>query len=268
MINMWERCGEQFRRRYIEDEITPPGIAARIGTGVHKGAEANHEAKYNTGQDEPLSVVQDAAVQGYKEAISNGGVFFPVTEKNEAKRKVSEGIDTVASLTALYHHSLAPQIFPVFIEKKITTDISGLPVPFSGIIDVLSSQKQLCNNKTFWLPDIKTAAKKWSQGQADNSIQMTLYNQLVKEATGEYPAKISIEVFTKTKEPAHQQIVTERKKEDFDVLIEKTKIMWSTINAGLFAPAQAGHWICSYKYCGYWWSCNFISSHKKIIPKK
>ena len=35
------RCGEQFRRLYIEDERIPPGIAAGRGTGVHKANEVN-----------------------------------------------------------------------------------------------------------------------------------------------------------------------------------------------------------------------------------
>jgi hypothetical protein len=271
MIGMWERCPEQFRRRYIENESIPPGIAARIGTGVHKGAEVNHKAKYKTGQDEPLDVVQDAAVQGYKDAIDDGGVFFPITEKSGAKSEIAKGKDTVASLASLYHQSLAPSILPRFVEKKILMDVDDLPVPLSGIIDVLSNtnkREKTDENQDLWLPDIKTAAKKWSQAQADSNIQMTLYNQLVKALTGIYPKKISIEVFTKTKMAAHHQLITERKKEDFNMLIKKIKLMWQTINAGIFAPAQAGSWICSYNYCGYWWSCSHIAEYKKIIPKK
>jgi hypothetical protein len=48
---MFQRCGEQYRRRYLENEIIPPGISARIGSGVHKAAEINFRAKIQTGED-------------------------------------------------------------------------------------------------------------------------------------------------------------------------------------------------------------------------
>lgn len=35
-LDTFTRCGEQFRRRFMEGECIPPGIAARIGSGVHK----------------------------------------------------------------------------------------------------------------------------------------------------------------------------------------------------------------------------------------
>ena len=39
MLGLFCRCQEAFRRRYIEGIKLPPGIAACIGTGMHKGAE-------------------------------------------------------------------------------------------------------------------------------------------------------------------------------------------------------------------------------------
>ena len=39
------RCGEQFRRRYIEGERIPPGVAAGRGTGVHNANDVNLSQK-------------------------------------------------------------------------------------------------------------------------------------------------------------------------------------------------------------------------------
>ena len=76
MLGLFSRCQEAFRRRYIEGVKLPPGIAACIGTGMHKGAEANHRQKIESGVDMPLGDIQDAARDGYNAALANG-VFIP-----------------------------------------------------------------------------------------------------------------------------------------------------------------------------------------------
>lgn len=259
MLGQWFRCPEQFRRRWIENEIIPPGIAARIGTGLHKGNEVNCRAKIVTGQDEPLSVVQDAARDGYVKALQEG-VFFPPDEVPTAKEKMAEGVDTTVTLAGLYHKSLAPQVQPAMIERRILMEAPGLDVPFAGTVDVLTTDG--------WWFDIKSAARKWPEGRADSDVQATLYGELVRAETGKYPARLSFEIFTKTKEPAHQHIETTRQPEDFDALVSRSQVMLRSITAGIFPPAEVGHWLCSPKWCGYWYSCPYIPAHKKLLPKR
>lgn len=257
MIGQWGRCPEQVRRRWIEGDIIPPGIAARIGSGVHKGAEINHAQKIHTGIDEPLDVIQDAARDEYVRRV-NDGVFFPVEELPTAKKQLSEGVDMVTALAWLYRESLAPLVNPVAVERVITLE-DDLPLPLRGIVDVYTHDK--------WLPDIKTAARKWPQSSADSSIQATLYRQLIKEEFGEYPEKISFEVFTKGKKPAHHSIETTREAADYEILKLRIHSVMKSINAGIFPPAEAGHWCCSRRWCGYYYSCQYIPKHKKILPK-
>lgn len=253
---MWERCPQQVKFRYIEEIKMPPGIAAKIGTGVHKGAEVNHKAKLITRQDEPLAVVIDAAVDGYKKSLDSG-IFFPPNEKGSAKKEINKGVDTVANLTKLYYETLAPKVQPQLVEETIIIDVPGLPLPMGGTIDLLTED--------WWLPDIKTAKSKWAQNKANQSHQATLYNQLIKNHTGEFPQKLSFELFIKTKTPKYVSVETTRQPEDFILLIERAKIIWQMIRAGIFPPAEAGHWICTPKWCGYWWRCKHIPNHKKIL---
>jgi len=97
ILNAWSMCPERVRRRWIEGEIIPPGIAARIGSGVHKGAEVNHLAKIISGKDEPLDVIQDAARDGYMKSIQEG-VFFAPDEAASARKQLAEGVDTTVTL--------------------------------------------------------------------------------------------------------------------------------------------------------------------------
>ena len=77
-LGMFQRCGEQWRRRYLDEEVFPPGIAARVGSGVHKAAEINFKSKMQTGEDMPLDAVQDAAAETLN-LISNGATANSVT---------------------------------------------------------------------------------------------------------------------------------------------------------------------------------------------
>lgn len=239
LINSWDMCPERVRRRWIEGDIIPPGIAAKIGTGVHKGAEVNHLAKIISGEDEPLDVITDAARDGYVKSLQDG-VFFPPDERSTAKKQLEEGVDVTVQLASIYRSDLAPQISPALVEKKITMSVDEIDHPFIGTIDVYT--------KDGWLPDLKTAAKKWPKGRAEASPQATLYNELIKHETGEYPSKLSFEVFVKNNKPELQSVQAERNPEDFDVLIKRVRIMEQMITAGIFPPATVGHWCCSPRY--------------------
>lgn len=254
MINSWMSCPERFRRRYIEEEIIPPGIAAKIGTGFHKGCELNHLTKLNTGKDAPLDEVQDAARDGYVQSLDDG-VFFAPEETSTAKMQMEEGIDTVTGLAGSYYHSLAPLIYPAKVEETLYLDIPETDLPLRGKIDLLTTDN--------WLPDLKTSSRKWSQSKADQSIQATLYRELVKAETGQPPAKISFEVFIKNASCDHQSVETVRSDEDFQALVRRIHVMIHMLTAGAFPPASTDSWMCSSKWCGYFWTCPYIPNHRK-----
>ena len=52
-IDMFSRCGEQYRRRYIEKDRLPPGVAMIRGRGVHEGVAENMRQKRHTYCDLP-----------------------------------------------------------------------------------------------------------------------------------------------------------------------------------------------------------------------
>lgn len=259
ILNAWTMCPERVRRRWIEGEIIPPGIAARIGSGVHKGAEVNHFAKIISGKDEPLDVIQDAARDGYMKSIQEG-VFFAPDEAASARKQLAEGVDTTVTLAGLYGENIAPKVQPAIVEKTITMAVDSLDIPFIGTVDVYTVDK--------WMPDLKTAARSWPESRAHSSFQMTLYNELIAHETGEYPDKLSIEVLVKTKQPKTQSIETSRKPEDFAVMVKRAQLMMQMIRAGIFPGADPSHWSCAPAYCGYYWTCPYIPKHKKILPKR
>jgi hypothetical protein len=253
-LDMFQRCGEQYRRRYLEEEVIPPGIAARVGAGVHKAAEVNYRAKMQTGEDMPLDAVQDAAAGAYVKALQDG-VFFSPEEAPRAKAAMGEGKDSAVALATVFRRDLAPGIKPALIEEKITIDLPGVPLPVFTVLDLYTADRTL--------HDLKTSGKKWPEGKAHTSHQPTAYREAVKAATGEYPNTLCFDVLVNTKTPALQTLATERNQGDTVALANHFRMMLAAISAGIFLPAEPGAWICSPKWCGYWFTCNYISLHRR-----
>ena len=253
------RCGEQYRRRYIEGEIVPPGIAARIGSGVHKAAEVNWREKIRTGYDLPLDAVQDVAAQSYDKSLEEG-VFFAPEEAPRAAAALAEGKDAAVALAALWHRDLAPHIRPALVEEEILLNLPGVPLPVVTILDLYTEDGAL--------RDLKTAARKWPEDKAHGSNQPTAYREAVKMATGAYPEKIYFDVLVNGKAPALQTLETSRDAEDTAILAKKFQLMCRALDAGIFQPAQPDAWCCSPRFCGYYYTCPHIPAHRKILPKK
>ncbi|MDR1946421.1 MAG: PD-(D/E)XK nuclease family protein [Desulfovibrio sp.] len=258
-LGMYQRCGEQYRRRYIEGESIPPGIAARIGTGVHKAVELNSRVKKKTGHDLPLDEIKDAAVDGYHEALMEG-VYLAPESLPAAREAMAKGRDTAVALAGLYRETLAPLIMPELIEEKITLTLPGVALPIVTILD--------CYTQDWVLRDLKTSGRKWSAERADTSPQPTLYREAVKLASGQYPEAMVFDVLVSTKTPQVQTLATQRTTEDLEILGKQFAGMLQSVEAGNFPAAQPGSWVCSSTWCGYWWSCPYIPEHRKTLPKK
>lgn len=257
MLGLFCKCQEAFRRRYLEREVIPPGIAAIIGTGMHKGAEVNHKQKIDSGADLPLDAIQDAARDGYMKAVK-GGVFIPAGEESEAKKDLASGVDTVTNLAASYARQVAPSITPIAAEEKLQAEVPGLPVPLLGILDVLDISG--------WCPDLKSAGRKWSAGKEEGQLQPAIYTHLLRTVRDISSPTFSFEVISHKGE--HQHIPVRTQPEDMAAIITRAQILLCTVQTGLFLPAEPGHWMCSPKWCGYWWSCRHVPAHRKILPNR
>lgn len=256
--NTWLRCAEQFRRRYIENEIIPPGIAAHIGSGFHGAAELNFKEKIKTGEDQPKNILQDAAATAYRARLSSDGVFVPHSERPSLEKDLGAGLDMAVRLVDPFLE-FSPAIQPALVEHKSSMDVEGLP-RITGTVDLYTVDRRLS--------DLKTAKRTWSQQQADTATQLTIYREFVKRELGEPPSTYTIDCFVKTKTPRYESIETIRKDEDFEVLAEKMRLMMKMVNAGLFPPADPSSWVCSPRWCGYYLTCSHISPYRRMIPKR
>ena len=246
-LNMALRCGEQFRRRYIDGQVIPPGVAAGRGTGLHGANEANMKHKIVTKQDLPLPDLHDAARDAFVKAF-DGGVFLPKEDLPHKRTILNKALNDTIRLTSLYRAEVAPGIMPKAVEQEFRIDI-GLPLDIAGRMDI---------QETARVDDLKSAGKSWQPGQIDKEIQPIMYSMAHEYLTGVQPEFV-YHILVALKEPKHQIQTIKPNKQHYRILISKLAMMCRMIETGVFLPANPTIWWCSSKFCGYYNSCRYTT---------
>lgn len=132
-IAMYQRCPEQYRRRYVLGERERPGAALIWGAADHYAHEQNFTQKILTGQDIPVAEVKLAFAEGFDQAVDrNGGESEIEWGKDTAHQLKDDG----ARLVAVYHELASPKVQPTAVEVDFTLNVPNCPVPVVGRVDV------------------------------------------------------------------------------------------------------------------------------------
>jgi hypothetical protein len=254
-INLYSNCGEAFRRRYIEGDIIPPGVAALRGRAVHGAAEVNHRQKKKSGIDLSLADLTDAAASTFEETRKREGYSLtPEEQKVGGPIVLGQAKDRAVKLTGLYASHVAPAIEPDLVEERVRIILPAAPVDLLGVLDVTTKQERI--------KDLKTANRSKAQGEADSSLQLSLYSLAYRVKKGTDPAGIDLEVLVDTTIPKHQRITTTRSRRDYEALVARVNAFLKAKDAGVFPPANVGHWLCSPRWCGYFATCPYVNSER------
>jgi len=136
------------------------------------------------------------------------------------------------------------------IEKYVTLGIPGVPVPIVGYIDVIEKDG---------VPvDLKTSARAWGRGKAQDELQPLFYLAALNQSLGfslNPELKFRHYVFTKAKSPKVQIWETQRTIDELFWLFTLIREVWQGIERGVFPPSGVGSWKCSAKWCEYWHLC-------------
>jgi len=254
-ISMFLKCGEQWRRRYIEKEISPPAIAMVKGRSIHQGIEYNGRQKIESRIDLPKQEVIDFAVASFDDDTLNTELFLSEDEKGKGKALVlGESKDKVAKMAELYCDEIAPSIQPIAVEEKVMIEFPEQK-PIMAIMDLI--------DEDIAVHDFKYSGKSKNQKDLDEDLQFTIYSLACKEKTGQFPSKMIMDVLVDTKVPKHQQLTTYRSEDSYLKIMRLSGAIQDAISKGVFLPAKTGEWWCSERFCGYWHNCKYV--HSKII---
>ncbi len=256
-LNSYFRCGEAYRRRYIEKQIIPPPFAMIKGGAVHVAQEENFKQKLESKADLSAKQIVDLAAASFEGKVRAEGVLLNAEQEAEGKTKVQgEYLDsTVKSAQVLA--KIAAYYQPLAVEERVRLVLPGSPYDLLGILDLVDAQG---------VQDLKNTAKKKSQAEVDGDIQFTTYAALYRAKYGAAPGRIVIDNIVhrpgSKKDAEYQAITTRREVKDFDCLAARMNAAIKGIQAGIFTPATPGAWWCSAKSCGYSRTCPYFSGFK------
>jgi hypothetical protein len=257
-VSMFQRCPEQYRRRYVEKEIIPPAVAMVKGTAVHKAAENNHRQKVVTRTDITRTDVVDIAVETLRATVKNEGLFMDADERARGQSAVMvDAESSVLTMAGLYIDRVAPTIQPAAVELEQVIAINGAGDELSGRIDTVTDDQHIV--------ELKTARKKMSDADIAAMMQPTFYAALYRVIRGVFPAGVRVARMVDTKTPDVQDVTTTRNDDDVAAMIPIVQSTVTAVKAEAFTYAygQIGAWWCSPKMCGYWSTCPAVPKYKR-----
>lgn len=263
-ISMFTKCPMQFKFRYVDGlKRAPAGVQMTIGSAVHKGAEVTfkHKMKFNellTPEDQN-DATRDALIDAWDgdEEKDIDPVELTAEEKAIGKAKTKDkAIDIAVALSDLHAKELAPTIMPYTVEEKFRLEIDGAKYDLLGYLDV-TERHDLGDGEVLKLRDLKTKGKSPSKGEADETLQFSIYALAMFTMHGKLPDAIVMDCLVKTKTPKLVQQHTTRTKPQMIQLLQRIRITLEAIETGVFPPTDPTNWWCGDKWCGYWSDCPF-----------
>lgn len=234
--NLFKKCGEAYKRRYV-DKIKSPGSPDSFkGTLVHKGAEKTH-----------LSIINNKTIPSLEEIKA---VMSDEYDRNTELELTPNIKDDALRLYALYHRNVVPRLNPIAAEKHFNVMLEG-EIPIQGYIDLLEEKKENEDDPGYIVVvDIKTSGASWSQKDLDKDPQFTLYSLV------ERTPFVRVENLVQLKTgPKLTTLKATRKIEDQKILIEDLFETVDLIKKGIFPKAAIESWGCNAQWCAYWSDC-------------
>jgi hypothetical protein len=243
-VGMYMRCGLQYKYRYVDDVIKPPGVALVEGSAMHKALEVGLIEKMQAGTVTPVDVMLDAWQDSWKQKkteVEDWG--------DEGEQKVAETVENRGhTLIKMYHGTHLPERHPTGVEKRFWTMMGDTRTPVLGYIDLVDVETvDQIPGPTVVDHKVVRAAK--SQADTDSDMQLTVYAQAIGTP------RVRFDSFCKTKKPQIKTTRSMRTTQDYKWVAHVFDTVAQNISKGVFLPADPASWVCSRKFCGYYDSC-------------
>lgn len=254
-LDLLTRCGEAWRRRYLERERYPAGTQALRGKTLHQTAATAFRAKA-AGQELSADDLRDAAATAFDHELQRESVAFSAEEVAAGMNATLGAVkDDSTRLAAWFGSEVLPDYDPILIEEPMRIELDG-PYDLFGRVDLVAA---IHGTTAVGVVDLKTAAKRKRQADADDSLQLTFYCAAAHMIIGAAPDEACLDVAVITSQGIKRQLISSSRDEaDYDAMIERTEAAGRAIEAGVFLPAAPGSWWCSAKYCEFHSTCRFV----------
>jgi putative RecB family exonuclease len=221
--------------------------ALEFGSVIHKVLAEYYQAKM-TGDRLTLKDIHESFRQHWHR-VAEGRVDIQYANGKDFDTNLMQGVDL---LTALYSQLPDDNFKVIGIEQPFSFDLSGIPVPMIGAVDLIEEDE----SGTIIITDFKTAGRAYGIDEIDSNTQMTVYQLAMKSnGFGGREILLKLDCLIKTKKPRFEQYYTTRNYVDELRLIRKIEKVWEGINNEVFVPNDTSwrHKNCPYKKtCDEW----------------
>jgi putative RecB family exonuclease len=247
-ISTYLQCPLKYRFNYI-DRLKPEFTSASLafGQAVHQAVASYFESAL---RGEHLTA--DNMTDIYRESWR--GCDGPPIKYDKGGSE-DKFLQKASDILTLWHSNQDPTVEVLGVEEPFSVNLgekadypgNGLP-PLVGYVDHILKMPD--GNIT--LIDLKTAARKPSQTQADQTLQLTAYS-LGAEELGFDPDELTLRLdyLIKTAVPDLVTLETTRTEEDRRKFIKLLTRVWKGIETSIFYPNQS--YLCG--SCGYQTHC-------------
>ena len=231
-INLYMACSLKYKFAYIDElpkPFKPAGLA--FGIAIHSAIEWFHKQRF-----EGVKVKASHLLEIFEadwQAVNTDHVLY----KNGETTKSLLGLG-FSLLQIYFANSNGNKILKVesafetaLIEPKTK---QRLELPLAGRFDLIEEGPVIV--------DLKTAARKCSQSDADANLQLTGYSYVYYLKTGTLP-DLRLDVLLKTKSPKLEKLSTSRTIQDFRAFFLLAKQILKGIRSNVFFPNPS--WRCT-----------------------
>lgn len=254
-VDLYLRCPEKWRRRYIDREYEPAGGYQVVGRAVHAAEAQSYHEMVETGEPHSTEqVVDEFVTQLANEQRDEAEIDWDGEDPGAMK-------DRGVSMVANYHKVIVPTMKPTLVENEFNIKLHpDHNWTIKGYIDVIASTDDGFLAKPSGPHDIKTVKK--AHDYAD-SIQATLYTYATMEEDDE-DKTFSVHELKVLRDGPHADVreVTRDREAQLRhlkrIAMIAREIEWR-VQTGEWQGAAPGTWWCSQKYCGYWDTCSMVA---------
>jgi hypothetical protein len=262
-LQAYLKCGEAYRRRYVEHDYVPATTPQIRGSAVHRAIGEGLLLQQRTQEPSPVELYEDIAASQIDLAQRGGATL--TAEESSAGVAQTFGLlkDVAVDLAGGYGTAIGPAITPVAVERTVTVRGVLPGILLKGTIDLID-QTPLGEV----IRDVKTSEKKPPETAAETSDQLTMYalfRQADKPHAGEpvvwsqRPVSLDYLIRRKSGVVETQRLTSWRGPAHFAALTRRIAQASNGVRQGNFLPAPEGSWYCAERYCPYWHTCPYIA---------
>jgi len=232
-ISTYLMCPLKYRFQYI-DGLEWPFVPAALpfGSSIHRALAYFYEMRQQNGPC-TVSDLDDIFSQSWKSATENKSLSF---NRNESIESLDE---TGRKMLQVFHETVQPMRV-IAVEEKFqvepfdpaTGEVLGMP--FYGAIDLIEEDR----DGTIVVVDHKTAARRYSDLQVSQNLQLSIYTLAVKQRglTNGNEVLTRLDVLLKNKHPDLVTYHTVRSDNDLSRLFKLTSQVKTAIETDVFYP--------------------------------